>query len=254
MAAMIALFTDFGVCDPYVGQMHAVLAREAPGVPVIDLLHEVPQHDTRSGACLLPALAAEFPAGTVLVCVVDPGVGGPRRPLALELDGSWYVGADNGLFTLAARWAQRRRAFEIGWRPQRLSATFHGRDLFAPVAARLLTGRDAGLEPCDLEDPGPQDWPDDPPRVVYIDHYGNVMTGVRARNVAGGARVHAGGRTLEAADTFGSVARGEAFWYANSIGLLELAVNQGSAADALGLRIGDEIEVSPRPPGRGSSE
>jgi len=243
MSGVIVLFTDFGVRDPYVGQLHAVLQREAPGVPVIDLLHEVPAYDVEAAGCLLPALAAEFGAGTVFLCVVDPGVGGPRRPLALDLDGCWYVGPDNGLFTLAARRARARRAFEITWRPSRLSASFHGRDLFAPIAAGLAAGRERGLTPCEVDDPGPEQCPDDPPRVVYVDHYGNAMTGVRAAAVPAGARVEAGGRRFSAASTFASVAPGEAFWYANSIGLVEIAVNKGSAAQLLGLRVGDPVAV-----------
>ncbi|HZD26702.1 MAG TPA: SAM-dependent chlorinase/fluorinase, partial [Alphaproteobacteria bacterium] len=135
---MIVLFTDFGREGPYMGQMRAVLARRAPGVPVIDLIADVPAWDVRAGAYLLPAYAAEFPAGTVFLCVVDPGVGSARQPMALKADGRWYVGPDNGLFELVARRAAAARGWRIDWRPDRpLSASFHGRDLFAPVAADL---------------------------------------------------------------------------------------------------------------------
>src|SRR5688572_23638495 len=99
---MIALFTDFGVNGPYVGQMKAVLARAAPGVAVIDLLHDAPAFNPRASAYLLAALAREFAEGAVLLCVVDPGVGTTRRPLVARLDGRWFVGPDNGLFNVAA--------------------------------------------------------------------------------------------------------------------------------------------------------
>ncbi|MHA1114521.1 MAG: SAM-dependent chlorinase/fluorinase, partial [Alphaproteobacteria bacterium] len=129
---MIALFTDFGAAGPYTGQVKAVLAQDAPGVPVIDLIADAPACDPRAGAYLLAALAPEFPPGTVFLCVVDPGVGGPRAPLIVEADGRRFVGPDNGLFEIVT--ARHRR---IDWRPARLSTSFHGRDLFAPVAARL---------------------------------------------------------------------------------------------------------------------
>jgi len=137
---MIVLFTDFGLDGPYVGQMKAVLHRDAPGVPVIDLFADAPAFDAKRSAYLLAAYAEEFPAPTVFLAVVDPGVGGARRPLMVEADGRRYVGPDNGLFEIVWRRARRRRGGAITWRPERLSASFHGRDLFAPVAARLAVG------------------------------------------------------------------------------------------------------------------
>src|SRR5436190_535341 len=137
---MIVLYTDYGINDPYVGQLHAVLAREAPGVPVVDLLHTVANFDIRAGAYLLPALAQEFPEGSIFVGVVDPGVGGDRAAVMVHADRRWYVGPDNGLFHLVVQRAHRREAWVIDWKPERLSASFHGRDLFAPVAARLARG------------------------------------------------------------------------------------------------------------------
>nr|AKQ01249.1 putative protein, putative protein [uncultured proteobacterium Rifle_16ft_4_minimus_1560] len=132
---MIVLFTDFGLTDPYVGQLHAVLAREAPGAPVIDLFHSVPDFNIRAGAYLLPAYAREFPPGTVFVCVVDPGVGSGRRAVMLKADKCWYVGPDNGLFEMVQRRATEYECRAIRWRPPGMSASFHGRDLFAPGRA-----------------------------------------------------------------------------------------------------------------------
>ena len=137
---MIFIFTDFGLEGPYVGQMKAVLACEAPGVPVIDLFADLPAFDAQAAAYLLAAYGGRLPAGGVCLSVIDPGVGGARAPLALSADGRWYVGPDNGLFAIVARRAESLEAWRITWRPAGLSASFHGRDLFAPVAARLARG------------------------------------------------------------------------------------------------------------------
>jgi S-adenosyl-L-methionine hydrolase (adenosine-forming) len=134
---MIALFTDFGLHGPYTGQMKAVLHQMAPGVPVIDLFADAPAGNPKAAAYLLAAYAAWFPTGTIFLCVVDPGVGGERPPLIIEADERWYVGPGNGLFELVQRRANAVRRWDITWQPERLSASFHGRDLFAPVAAML---------------------------------------------------------------------------------------------------------------------
>ncbi len=240
---MILLATDFGLEGPYVGQMKAVLARAAPGVPVIDLIADLPPFAPKAAAYLLPALAAEFTAGAVFLCVVDPGVGGARLPLALEADGRWFVGPDNGLLAIAGRHAADLRGFTIDWRPERLSASFHGRDLFAPAAARLATGAPLPMSPRDGSDIVGAGWPDDLPAVVYVDHYGNAMTGLRAAKISDDARLSAGGCTLGRARTFSDVAPGEAFWYENANGLVEIAVNQGRADEALGLAVGAIVAI-----------
>ncbi len=237
---MIVLFTDFGVAGPYLGQMKAVLYRDAPGVPVVDLFADVPSHNVRAGAYLLPAYVEEFPQGTVLLCVVDPGVGtGNREPIALKLDGRWFVGPGNGLFALVAARAKQAKAWRITWRPAQLSASFHGRDLFAPVAARLARGEPVPGEPVQV-DRG-KDWPADLCEVIYIDHFGNAMTGQRANAVPRGMTLEVGGWLLLYAHTFGEVPDGEAFWYQNANGLVEIAVNRGRAADQLQLKPGTPV-------------
>ncbi len=242
---MIATFTDFGRDGPYLGQMHAVLHRLAPGLPVVDLLADAPAFDPMASAYLLAALAPEMPAGTTLLCVVDPGVGTERRALAVEADGRRFVAPDNGLLDLVIRRAAAVRAWEVVWRPDRLSASFHGRDLFAPVAARLaagLTPEAAGCRPS--APPVRPDWPDDLAAVVYIDHYGNAMTGLRAAGLPAGAVVEAAGRRLARARTFGDVPAGGALWYENSCGLVEIAVNGGRADRDLGLAVGAAVRVT----------
>src|SRR5690242_6496933 len=117
---MIVLFTDFGLAGPYTGQMKAVLAREALGVPVIDLFADAPSRNPKAAAYLLAAYGAWFPTGTVFLCVVDPGVGGARAALVIEGDGRWYVGPDNGLFELVLRRSKIARIFEITEQPANL--------------------------------------------------------------------------------------------------------------------------------------
>ena len=240
---MIALFTDFGLTDPYVGQLHAVLAREAPGIPVIDLFHAAPNFDVRAAAYLLPAYVREFPPGTVFLCVVDPGVGGARRPVMLEADGCWYVGPDNGLFHVLARRAPARECHLIRWRPPRLSASFHGRDLFAPVAARLARGERPETEPAALTAPAGEPWPEDLAEILYVDHYGNAVTGLRAGALAPAQRLRVRGQVVKYARVFSESPAGAAFWYENANGLVEIAVNRGSAAAMLGAGPGDAVTL-----------
>lgn len=240
---MIVLFTDFGLSGPYTGQMKAVLRRQAPENDIIDLFADVPAGNPRAGAYLLATYAAWFPAGTIFLCVVDPGVGGNRAPLMVEADGRWYVGPDNGLFEIVLRRAARLRVLDIGWRPTKLSASFHGRDLFAPIAALLAEGEmPPGHEYTPLRY---SDWPDDLGEIVYIDHYGNALTGMRAGELSEAAALALGdGRRIAHAGTFSAVNPGEAFWYENSNGLAEIAVNLGRAAAVLGLEIGSAVTIA----------
>ena len=240
---MIALFTDFGLTDPYVGQLHAVLAQQAPGVAVIDLFHAVPAFDIRAGAYLLPAYARDFPPETVFVCVVDPGVGGARRPVMLRADDRWYVGPDNGLFHVLARRASRHECHLIRWRPPHLSASFHGRDLFAPCAARLAAGEMPHAEPTALTAPAGELWPDELAEILYVDHYGNAISGLRADAIRPTQLLRVGGEVVKYARVFPEVTVGAAFWYENANGLVEIAMNRGSAAATLGLRPGDPITL-----------
>lgn len=240
---MLVLFTDFGPAGPYVGQVKAVLAREAPGEPVIDLLHDAPAFDPRAAAYLLAALAPAFPAGAVFVAVVDPGVGTDRRPLVLQADGRWYVGPDNGLLEIIAARAPEPRWWEITWRPAQLAPTFHGRDLFAPVAARLARGEAPPGPRCAA--PAGRDWPADLAEVIYIDAYGNAATGLRAAALRGEVALRANERCFQPVRTFGDAPAGAAVWYENSSGLAELAITQGSAAGSCGLRIGTAVAVAP---------
>ncbi len=240
---MIVLFTDFGMRDPYVGQVKARIHEVAPTQQVIDLLHEVPDFNAHAGAQLIAAFAPNFPPGTVFVCVVDPGVGTERDGVVVTAGGRWFVGPDNGLLSIAAARNQDSKVWRINWNPETASATFHGRDIFAVIAALIAKGefpQDKLEEKDELHvafDAG------DLMRVIYIDHYGNAWTGQRASGIPQGTRIVVAGAEFCHADTFGAVEKGEGFWFGNSVGLVELAINRGSAADKLGLKVGDTIQL-----------
>ncbi|MBL8658287.1 MAG: SAM-dependent chlorinase/fluorinase [Rhodospirillales bacterium] len=240
---MIVMFTDFGVTGLYTGQVKAALHRDAPGVPVVDLIDDAPACRVQAAAYLLAALAGAFPPGAVFLAVIDPGVGSARRPVLLRANGQWFVGPDNGLFELVARRAAAPRWWEITWSPPRLSATFHGRDLFAPVAASLARG--AGVPGREREDAagGCPDWPDDLAEIIYIDGFGNAITGIRAAAVPPEAGLSAGGMRIGRARTFSDVPAGSLLCYENANGLLEIAANQGRAADRLELSVGAPVVV-----------
>jgi len=240
---MIVIFTDFGHRGPYMGQMEAVLYRQAPGTPVVRLFADAPRFNARASAYLLAAYIDEFPPGSVFLCVIDPGVGSARRPLAMQADGRWFVGPDNGLFEIVRRRATEVEVREVLWRPARLSASFHGRDLFAPVAAMLANGDMPHSRPV-AADKRYAAWPDDLAEVIYVDHYGNAMTGIRAQTLTRDAVIEVAGSRLERARTFSEVQQGACFWYENANGLVEIAANQASAASQLGLAVGRRVGIS----------
>jgi S-adenosyl-L-methionine hydrolase (adenosine-forming) len=243
---MIVLCTDFGLAGPYTGQIKAVLARLAPQVPVIDLFADLPAFAPRLAAYLLAAYTARFEPGDVIVAVVDPGVGSARRALVVEADGRWLTGPDNGLFELILRRAASWRAWALEpSSDEPIAATFHGRDLFAPAAARLALGQvpqEAEIAPTRMPA-----WPDDLAAVAYVDHYGNAMTGLRAAGLGDDAILELAGTCMPRKRIFADVPPGQALWYANANGLAEVAVNGGSAATTFGLAPGSPVVVHPRP-------
>lgn len=243
---MIVLFTDYGVSGPYTGQLKRVLAEEAPGVPIIDLLADAPRQNPMASAYLLAAYCGEFPQASVFLAVVDPGVGTERAAAAVLADGRWFVGPENGLFAIVARRAASpARWWRLTFRPQWLSATFHGRDIFAPVAARISGGAGPPGDERPIAEIDRPEWPDKLAQVIYIDGFGNAMTGLGAPGSPECWQLQVGDRHLHHARTFADVPLGQAFWYANANGLVEVAVNGGSAAAALALRIGSPVLLAP---------
>lgn len=241
---LIALYTDFGAAGPYTGQMKASIYRDLPQAVIIDLMADAPVHNPRAAAYLLAALAQAFPVGTVFVGVVDPGVGNPqRRPAVVKADGRWFVGPDNGLFNVAAMHSRALAWWDITWQPPHLSASFHGRDLFAPVAARIAGGQPPPGEVRDPQDRLLRDWPADLAEIIYLDHFGNAMTGLRAATVSDQRRLRVRDRELCHARTFSAVPVGETFWHVNANGLVEIAVNRGRADAVLGLTPGEPVQI-----------
>lgn len=238
----IFLFTDFGAADIYVGQVKAVLDREAPGATVIDLLHDAPAFQIEAGAHLLAALGSHIPPGSITMAVVDPGVGTQRAPVILEIDDRFFVGPDNGLMSVLTARANRVAAWKIAWRPAKLSASFHGLDLFAPVAAALASGESPAVKAQRVQSLDVEFGPADLAQIIYIDHYGNALTGLRAAGISPQTRFIAGGRELAYRRVFGEAAHTETFWYVNSLGLVEIAANGASAVELLDLKIGDAVE------------
>ena len=244
MAPMIVLFSDFGLEGPYTGQVKTVLYQTAPTVPSIDLFADAPAGKPKLAAYLLAAYAVWFPPGTVILAVVDPGVGSTRGAVIVEAGGRWYVGPDNGLFELVQRRALAARSWDILWRPEAMSASFHGRDLFAPIAGQLARGVFPSEPPRSGEIGRCTNWPDDLAEIIYIDRYGNAMTGLRAAVLAETTYLRVSGHVLPRARTFSDVPAGAALWYENSNGLAEIAVNAGRADAALGLALGSLVAIS----------
>ena len=240
---MIILFTDFGYASVYVGQVKSVLYQHAPRVGQIDLLHDAPAFNIKASAHLLAALAPQFPPDSVFLTVVDPGVGSAREAAMVFADGRWFVGPDNGLLSVVAARADKPKFWLIHWRPRKLSHTFHGRDLFAPIAAFIAKDefpRDKMDETTSLRvQLGAQDLAE----IIYIDNYGNAMTGMRAKSLKFDNQLLVHGGRLRRATIFADVPGGTPFWYENCVGLAEIAISCGNAAQELDLKIGDAVEV-----------
>jgi S-adenosylmethionine hydrolase len=247
--APIIFFTDFGFYGPYVGQMKMAVEAIAPEASMIDLMHDAPHFDPKASSYLLGALVSCFPWNAICVGVVDPGVGSERTGVILAADGRFFVGPGNGLFEIARRRSKTARMWVLPPNAE-ASPSFHGRDIFAPTAAQLALGRspeEMGARPVGLGDLVLPDWPDDLAELIYFDHYGNAMTGLRTDRIARSARLRVIGTRgeiiCEWARTFSAADPGTAFWYENSNGLVEIAVSSGSARDDLGLSLGLGVEI-----------
>lgn len=243
---LVLLFTDFGTDGPYLGQMEAAVLGESLQSRVVNLVADAPRRDPYRAAYLLAALTPHMPPGCVVLAVVDPGVGGPRTPLLVEADNRVFLGPDNGLLSRVVASATDVRVAAIDWQPESLSRSFHGRDLFAPVAGFLSRGQGVAQTPFPTSSMVGADWPRALGEVIYIDGYGNAMTGLSAADFTEDTVMEVGGRELAHANTFCDVPSGTAFWYENSCGLVEIAVNMDSAAARLGIAVGTPLTIDRR--------
>lgn len=259
---LVVFLSDYGLRDPYVVQVKATLDRFCPGLRLFDLTHEVDPFCITCGAYAIDSSIEWFPPGTVFLAVVDPGVGGGRRSIIVRALSRWFVGPDNGLFTPvlirdsnAKVWVIRTSSIPV----RRISHTFHGRDIFAPVAALLACGEnpDSLGDQVNASDLVRLDYlwslregSSLCAKVLYVDRFGNLALSFKGDppfQLGSRHKVTVGGRrTLDAfyVTSFSHVREGEVAVYVNSFGYLEVAVYMGRASEELGARIGDVICIS----------
>ncbi len=254
---IITLTTDFGITDSYVGAMKGVILSRCPEATLVDICHNIEPQAVRQAAYVLSTAVPYFPPGTTHLVVVDPGVGSARRPLVVRTGRATYVAPDNGVLSLVLG----REAIQIAvhltdprYHLPEVSATFHGRDVFAPAAAHLAAGVDPAqmgerLSPSDLVTlpvalPQPQAGGAWLGEVFHIDHFGNLVTSFTIPDPPPGLTVTVGGQRIESMSrTYSDVAPGQLVFYKGSSGHLEIALREGSAAAALSVSIGDPVQV-----------
>jgi S-adenosylmethionine hydrolase len=264
MRPIVALLTDFGTQDHYVGAVKGAILAACRDATLVDIAHELPPHDVREGAFALAAAYRAFPAGSVFLAVVDPGVGSQRRGIALEAGGYRFVGPDNGLFSLILAEHADARVHELtnaGLFRHRVSATFHGRDVFGPVAGHLAGGTALEEVGPPVSDParfeiegvrkrGPHEWEGS---VIHVDRFGNLTTSFAEREIdALISRVNGDpteivvvveGVVLPLVRAYSDLPEGEAGALIGSSGRLEVALHKGSAARVLGASKGAPVRV-----------
>jgi len=254
---VITLLTDFGLSDPYVGILKGVILEINPNARLVDITHDVPPGSIPEAAFILLEAHEFFPKGTVHLAVVDPGVGGDRRPVAIQTKQHFFVGPDNGLFwPIIDRYPSSRIILlkENQYFLPEISETFHGRDIFAPVAAHLSMGIDIGLLGPILKDPTPLSIPLPEKRdnlltgrVIRIDHFGNLITNIHRKTLEeflGKYRpvIHLGDIRIDGIRrTYSDGKKGEVVALIGSAGYLEIAVNLGRACDLDGLAVKEAI-------------
>jgi len=245
---LITLLTDFGTADGYVAEMKGVLYASAPDAVLVDLTHDIPPQDVEAGRLALARAWRRFPPGTIHVAVVDPGVGTTRAAIAVEAQGRFLLGPDNGILSPAlVGGGADVVSLPI---PPYASATFHGRDVFAPAAARLAAGEALTMLGRFKDDPVLRRTPDTERhadgsitgQVLTVDHFGNVLSNIGARL---GGSVTIAGRRVAVCRTYADVPVGSLIALAGSSGFLEVAVRGGSAQALLGVARGAAIHWAP---------
>ncbi|MGB9914510.1 MAG: SAM hydrolase/SAM-dependent halogenase family protein [Candidatus Bathyarchaeales archaeon] len=259
---IVTLTTDFGLKDPYVAEMKAVILNICPNAAIIDITHEIEKFNFRMGAYMLASAAPYFPSGTVHVAVVDPGVGTKRRPIIIETKHSFFVGPDNGILILAAAKQGIVCIHELTnprFMLPKVSFTFHGRDIFAPAAAHLLNGvkpEEFGPEICDAVHPEFAEVTEKngalTGEVLHVDGFGNIITNISENelthiDVKTALNVDLAGRKMKLrfCRAYGEAGLQEPLALIGSHGFLEIALNQGNAAKEFNVGVGAKVAVLP---------
>jgi S-adenosylmethionine hydrolase len=252
---IITLTTDFGLTDPFVGIMKGVILGIAPDARIVDITHDIRSYDVTEAAFLLHSSYPYFPAGTIHVVVVDPGVGSARRPIAAFSRDHFFVAPDNGVLSYVLHRDPTASVYEISndsLFEGPISRTFHGRDIFAPTAAHLARGtplESVGHRIIDfINKPLPRARPRGEnrllARVLRIDKFGNIITDLRRQDLHDDFVIRVAGLDVtRLCDTFAEAEPGEFFAIEGSTGYIEIALNQGSAAERLNIAMSTEIEV-----------
>ena len=255
MGSPIALLTDFGLIDPYVGIVKGVILTISPNSPIIDLTHNVPAQDITQAAFMLGESYQYLPANSVIMAVVDPGVGTERRKIIVQTKKYLFVAPDNGLLTFPIKKEEDCHCFEIKNSKYFLkptSATFHGRDIFAPVAAYLAQGEPPQAFGSEIKDPTLLSITEPEKKkgeisgqIIHIDNFGNLITNIPATELKElqNPLIKIKGKTIPLKNTYGNVPSGSLVALIGSANLLEIAVNQGNASQVLGAAIGDKVTV-----------
>lgn len=248
---IITLTTDFGLRDPSVGSVKGVILSIHPDVALVDLTHDLPRHAIASASYVLKMSARYFPAGSIHLAVVDPGVGSTRRPLVCSAGGRWYVGPDNGVFAEVYRGDPASECHEIAdlrfcLKPPRSSPTFQGRDVFAPAAAWLARGTPPSAFGPRVTDPVGPASSSRPGEIIWIDRFGNLISGVAPDAGVAGMAVSVAGREVPFVTHYAEGPPDAPAALVNSDGLVEVFVNRGDAATLLGASIGTPVALIPR--------
>jgi len=257
---MITLTTDFGLRDPYVAEMKAVILKICPAATVIDITHQIEKFSIRMGAYTLAAAAPYFPKGTIHVAVVDPGVGTKRRAILIQTESSYYIGPDNGVLTLAAKNQGIKHIYKITNKKlmlPKVSDTFHGRDVFAPAAAHLANG----VPPAEF---GPEIRKIVTPtfakitkrknavtgEVIHLDNFGNIVTNLREKELQAmnakekvSLKLEDTKLDLKLCKAYAQVQARKPLAVLGSHGFLEISINQGSAAETFKIKVGAKVKL-----------
>lgn len=240
----IFLFTDFLLLGPYIGQVKAQFSDLNPqNFTLIDLMHDAPCQDPFHSAYLLSALVASNPKASYWFCVVDPGVGSERDALILESNGHVFVGPDNGLLELVSRQSSCPRWWLLDKPPNNSLNSFHSRDWFAPALRDMIKFQKISGKMIYRSMGEWVSWPDDLFEIVYVDGFGNLMSGIRGSALNNAQRLKILGHVVGYAEYFSTVPKGTLFWHRNENGSVEIAMNGGSAAVEINANIGTKISV-----------